>query len=121
MNSSEAARELGVHASYIGEWRNGLRPTRLQERTRRKLEAYLAAARPAGDRSQFYDGVLFAAEAMSATVTRLLAEARAGLSARSVTPTAGEVAVGLEALGAAGALQPPEQGKPPRKAQSREA
>jgi len=39
---------------------------------------------------EFYDGVLFAAQAMSETITRLLAEARAGLAPIRLSP--GEIA-----------------------------
>lgn len=37
MNHSEAGRLVGIHGSYIGEWRDGKIPTRLHEKTRRKL------------------------------------------------------------------------------------
>lgn len=100
MNSSEVAREVGIHASYIGEWRAGQMPTRLQERTRRKIES--ALQQPIAPSAAYYDGVLFAAQAMSETITRLLAEARAGLQREApATPTAAEIVAGVAALDAA--------------------
>lgn len=96
----ELAATLGVDESYVRKLRGGWRPSRARE----DLWARLAALDPeprgraaGAGQPDFYNGVLFAAQAMSETLTRLLAEARAGLSPGG-TPTAGEIADGLAAL-----------------------
>lgn len=128
-NASEVARATGIDATYVGRWRKGEYPTRLQESTRKRLLEAVATVPPEGrivrerdpgtwpaGSPEFYDGVLFAAQAMSETVTRLLAEARVGLRtepppAKRTSPTAGEIAVGLEAMAAADAAAKQARGR----------
>ena len=117
--ASELAVSLGVDRSYVAKLRTGWRPARVREDLHARLVALDPAVRERGSAAgaQFYDGVLFAAEAMSATVTRLLAEARAGLHRGPLTPSAGEVVVGMQALDAAAAAEVSEH--PPRRRKGR--
>ena len=106
---TELALKLGVVDSYVTKLRGGWRPVRVRGElwTRlRELDAPAPTANAAA-RADYYDGVLFAAQAMSETVTRLLSEARSGLrtggSPESVpaeqrSPTAGDIAVGLQVM-----------------------
>lgn len=121
--ASELAVSLGVDRSYVAKLRTGWRPTRVRDDLLGRLTALDPDARQsrAPGSAAFYDGVLFAAQAMSETVARLLAEARAGLRPASLTPTAGEVVVGMEALDAAGEADLPGHSPRKRKGQSRPA
>lgn len=119
--NTEVAVRLGVVNSYVSKLRKGWRPKRVREDLWARLQQFDPAGPAVSTQpAEFYDGVLFAAQAMSETVTRLLAEARAGLRPASLTPTAGEVVVGMQALDAAERELP---GHPPRrrKGQSRPA
>lgn len=80
----ELGASLGVDSSYITKLRQGWRPSRMRPEILKRFEQFdptnpLSRAQPRA----FYDGVLFAAQAMAETTARLIAEARAGLA----TPT----------------------------------
>jgi len=77
----ELGASLGVDESYVRKLRDGWRPSRVREELWHRLQSadpQVKQLNPAS--AEFYDGVLFAAQAMSETITRLLAEARAGLA-----------------------------------------
>jgi hypothetical protein len=83
---AEVAVSLGVDSTYVQKLRAGWRPSRV----RPEILARLRQLDPAGPKRApqppgFYDGVLYAAQAMAETQARLIAEARAGLAAR-LTP-----------------------------------
>jgi hypothetical protein len=83
---AEVAVSLGVDSTYVQKLRAGWRPTRVRPEILNRLQQ-LDPAGPAHATQPpaFYDGVLFAAQAMAETTARLIAEARAGLTPR-VTP-----------------------------------
>lgn len=81
LSTVELGASLGVDSSYITKLRQGWRPSRMRPEILRRFEQFdpsspAARTQPAA----FYDGVLFAAQAMSETVTKLISEARAGLA-----------------------------------------
>lgn len=77
----ELGASLGVDESYVRKLRDGWRPSRVREELWHRLKAADPESKVTSPGSaEFYDGVLFAAQAMSETVTRLLAEARIGLA-----------------------------------------
>lgn len=126
LSVGDLAVRLGVNASYISQMRTGYRPKRMNAERRARLVrlveelegGYDERKAAAGGRSDFYDGVLFAAQAMSEAITRLLAEAREGLRAGSSgrsSPSAAEIADGLAALDLDEARRTPRGGKSSRR------
>ena len=120
-SSSELAVTLGVNESYVRKLRSGWRPSRVRAdllaRLRLAADADASEQRdtvsPVAGSSEFYDGVLFAAQAMTETVTRLLADARAGLRSADATPSAPSIAGGL-AVRRTAAREPDETATGPR-------
>jgi hypothetical protein len=127
LSDTDVAARWVVARSYVTQLRSGaLTPGRMGAARRARLVALVeeleagfdSAKVAAGGRAEFYDGVLFAAQAMSETVTKLLADARAGLKSgapRSLTPTAGEIVVGLDALDRVEAATPGASAAPKRR------
>ena len=109
---NELAAQLRVSESYVTKLRKGFRPDRMNQETRRRLEAAAAGTGPgrlalASDVS-FVAGILWGIERDAKHIAETAREARARLgyegakpeagSSKAFTPSAGEIAVGLDAL-----------------------
>lgn len=115
----DVAESLGVDTTYVSKLRAGWRPTRVRDELWNRLNELESRRRVPAEAArgpEFYDGILFAAQAYSETQARLIATARAGLAATTgtpvpLTPSAAAIADGVAALRQAPPLPKAQQGK----------